>query len=42
MISTYKNCNNTCNCNKILVKVEACAKFSWVRVCKIGEISYTS
>ena len=26
-----------CNCNKILVEVEACAKFSQVRVCKIGE-----
>ena len=31
-----------CNCNKILVEVEACAKFSQVRVWKIGEISYTS
>ena len=31
-----------CNCNKILVKVEACAKFSRVRVHKIGEINYSS
>ena len=28
-----KNCNNMCNCNKILVKVEARAKFIQVRVC---------